>query len=129
MQTLRSKTGLDQVGGASPSRESSSIASSVWLDESMQSHLVRLRLGILLIILSWFPFAQILMSVLRNHGHLTSEGSAANLRLVIWGIQIVVGLVGVLLVGKVTVKEAKRAGWRRTPRHLWRLFWRGSEAL
>ena len=95
----------------------------------MQSHLVRLRLGILLIILSWFPFAQILISVLRNHGHLTSEGSAANLRLVIWGIQIVVGLVGVLLVGKVTVKEAKRAGWRRTPRHLWRLFWRGSEAL
>jgi hypothetical protein len=95
----------------------------------MQSHLVRLRLGILLIILSWFPFAQILISILRDHGHLTGHNSAANLRLVIWGIQTVVGLVGVLLVGKVTVKEAKRAGWRRTPRHLWRLFWRGSVAL
>jgi hypothetical protein len=95
----------------------------------MQSHLVRLRLGILLIILSWFPFAQILISVLRDHGHLTSDRSASNLRLVIWGVQIIVGLVGVLLVGKVTIKEAQQAGWRRTPGHLWRLFWRGSEAL
>jgi hypothetical protein len=88
-----------------------------------------LRLGVLLIILSWFPFAQILISVLRNHGHLTSDSSATTVRLVIWGIQIVVGLVGVLLVGKVTIKEAKRAGWRHTPRHLWDLFWRGSVAL
>ena len=95
----------------------------------MESHLVRLRLGILLIILSWFPFAQILISVLRHYGHLTSDKSATNLRLGIWGIQIVVGLVGVLLVGKVTIKEAKRTGWRRTPGHLWRLFWRGSVAL
>jgi len=94
----------------------------------MQSHLVRLRLGILLIIVSWFPFAQILISVGRDHGYLTSDSSASVFRLVIWGIQIVVGLVGVLLVGKVTLEEAKRAGWRRTPRHLWRLFWRGSEA-
>ena len=94
----------------------------------MQSHLVRLRLGILLIILSWFPFAQILIDLLRHHGHLSSEGSATTLRLVIWGIQTVVGLVGLLLVGKVTMHEAKRAGWRRTPKHLWQLFWRGSGA-
>ena len=95
----------------------------------MQSHLVRLRIGVLLVILSWFPFAQILISVLRNHGHLTSDRSASILRLVIWGIQIVVGLIGILLVGKVTVNEAKRAGWRRVPGHLWQLFWRGSEAV
>jgi hypothetical protein len=95
----------------------------------MQSHLVRLRVGILLIILSWFPFAQILISVLRDTGHLSSDRSATTLRLVIWGIQIVVGLVGLLLVGKVTMQTAKRAGWRRTPKHLWRLFWRGPVAL
>jgi hypothetical protein len=94
----------------------------------MHSHLVRLRVGILLIVLSWFPFAQILISIARDHGHLTSDSSASHFRLLIWGIQIVVGLVGLLLAGKVTVQEAKRAGWRRTPGHLWRLFWRGSEA-
>ena len=95
----------------------------------MQSHLVRLRLGILLIVLSWFPFAQILIAVLRDHGRLSSDSAATTLRLIIWGIQIVVGLVGVLLVGKVTVREAQRSGWRRTPAHLWRLFWRGSVPL
>lgn len=93
----------------------------------MQSHLARLRLGIGLILLSWFPFAQILISVLQHHGYLTSDRSAFIFRLVIWGIQIVVGLVGVLLLGKLTTEEAKRAGWRRTPSHLWRFFWRGSE--
>ena len=96
---------------------------------SAQSHLLRLRLGILLIVLSWFPFAQILIWLLRNHGHLTSDSAASSLRLVIWGIQIVIGLVGVFLAGEVALKEARQAGWRRTPRHLWRLFWRGSEAL
>jgi hypothetical protein len=95
----------------------------------MQPNLVRLRLGILLIVLSWFPFAQILISVLRRHGHLTSDSAASSLRLVIWGIQIAIGLVGVFLAGKVTINAARETGWRRTPRHLWRLFWRGSEAL
>ena len=95
----------------------------------MRSHLFRLRLGILLIVLSWFPFAQILIAVAQDNGHLTSDRSALVVRLVVWGIQILVGLVGLLLVGRLAVAEAKRAGWRRTPRHLWHLFWRGSEAL
>jgi hypothetical protein len=94
----------------------------------MQSHTVRLRLGIVLIILSWFPFAQILIALFQNEGDLTSDESASLFRLVVWGIQIVVGLLGVALVGKLTVEEAKRTGWRHTPRHLWRLFWRGSGA-
>ena len=91
--------------------------------------MARLRLGILLILLSWFPFAQIAISVLRHYGHLTSDSAANELRLIVWGIQIVVGLVGLWLAGKVTIDEAKRSGWRRTPRRVWNLFWRGAEAL
>ena len=94
----------------------------------MQSHIVRLRLGMLLIVLSWFPFAQIFISLAHDHGRLTTESSTSAFRLVIWGIQIVVGLVGVVLVGRLTLDEAKRAGWRHTPRRLWQLFWRGAEA-
>jgi hypothetical protein len=94
----------------------------------MRAHLLRLRLGILLIVLSWFPFAQILIWVLQEHGRLTSDGSAASFRLFVWGIQIVIGLVGVVLVGKLTFAEAKETGWRRTPKHLWRLFWRGADS-
>ena len=93
----------------------------------MQSHLLRLRIGILLFVLSWFPFAQILIHVARANDRLTSDASANTFRLIVWGIQFVVGLVGVWLVGSLAFADAKRAGWRRTPGHLWRLFWRGSD--
>jgi hypothetical protein len=88
----------------------------------MASHTTRLRLGVLLIILSWFPFAQICIVIARNHDRLTSDSAATTFRLIVWGIQIVVGLVGVLLVGRLAYDEAKRDGWRRAPGHLWRLF-------
>jgi hypothetical protein len=91
----------------------------------MQSHLFRLRVGVLLIALSWFPFAQIAIHVARDTGKLTSDASASSLRLVIWGIQIIVGLGGVWLVGKLAVDEARRSGWRGTPRHMWQLFVHG----
>lgn len=88
----------------------------------MQSHQFRLRLGIVLWALSWFPFAQILIYFAHRNGHLTSDSSANTFRLCIWGIQIAVGIVGVWLVGKLAFAEAKKAGWRRTPRRLWQLF-------
>jgi hypothetical protein len=87
----------------------------------------RLRLGILLMALSWFPFAQILIYIAHNNDKLTSDSSANTFRLVVWGIQIVVGLVGVALVGKLAVEEAKKTGWRGTPRRLWELFRHGPE--
>lgn len=101
---------------------------TAWYGLTMQSHLLRLRVGILLIALSWFPFAQILIHVAHNKGMLTSDKSTTAFRLVVWGIQIVIGLVGVWLVGRVAVEEAKRSGWRRTPGQLWRLFLHGPEA-
>ena len=55
---------------------------------------------------------------------MTSDGATNEFRLIVWGIQIVVGLIGLLLAGKVTIDEAKRSGWRRTPGRVWRLFWR-----
>jgi hypothetical protein len=93
----------------------------------MRSHQLRLRLGILLMALSWFPFAQILIYIAQNNGKLTSASSANTFRLAVWGIQIVVGLVGVALVGKLAVEEAKKAGWRKTPRRLWELFRHGPD--
>jgi len=92
----------------------------------MQSHRLRLRVGILLIVLSWLPFAQILIHIAQSNGKLTSDSSATTFRLVVWGIQIVVGLVGLALVGKLAVEEAKRTGWRGMPRRLWQLFRHGA---
>ena len=82
----------------------------------------RLRLGILLIVLSWLPFAQVLIYIAQDNGKLTSNSAATSFRLAVWGIQIVVGLVGVALVGKLAFEEAKKSGWRKTPRRLWQLF-------
>jgi hypothetical protein len=100
---------------------------AAWYGLLMRAHRLRLRVGILLMALSWFPFAQIIIYIARNHGRLTSDSSASSFRLLVWGIQIVVGLVGVALVGKLAVEEAKRTGWRRTPRRLWELFRHGPE--
>ena len=88
---------------------------------------LRLRVGILLMALSWFPFAQILIYIAQHNGRLTSASSANTFRLVVWGIQVVVGLIGVALVGKLAVEEAKKTGWRKTPRRLWQLFRYGPE--
>src|SRR5436305_15301395 len=93
----------------------------------MQSHQFRLRAGILLWALSWFPFAKILIYIARNNGHLTSESSANTFRLCVWGIQIAAGILGLWLVGKLALAEAKKAGCRGTPRRLWHLFRHGPD--
>jgi hypothetical protein len=93
----------------------------------MRSGRLRLRLGILLWALSWFPFAQILIYIAQQNGKLTSASSANTFRLCVWGVQIVVGIIGIALVGKLAFEEAKKAGWRKTPRRLWELFLHGPE--
>ena len=44
------------------------------------------------------------------------------MRLAIWGVQTVVGLIGVAVAGAETIKVAKSVGWRRAPRVVWGLF-------
>lgn len=82
----------------------------------------RLRLGIILILLSWFPFAQIVIYIAHSNGNLTSDKNAQLVRLIIWLIQIAVGLIGVWLAGPIAIQTAKQAGWRQTPKKLWLLF-------
>ena len=93
------------------------------VNNSDSSSLFRLRFGIILILLSWIPFAQMLIYIAHNNDKLTSEGSANTFRLAIWGIQILVGLIGLWLAGKVAISAAKEDGWQQTPKHLWQLFW------
>lgn len=76
----------------------------------------------LLVVLSWLPVAQLVISVARHNGTLTSDADADSVRLIIWGIQILIGLVGVWLAGPPAVDVVRSAGWRRAPANLWRLF-------
>lgn len=88
----------------------------------------RFRVGIALIIISWLPVAQLLLYIAHANNKLTSEQSSNDFRMIIWGIQICIGLIGVWLAGKVAVDHAKKNGWRHTPKNLWKLMWQGPTA-
>jgi hypothetical protein len=87
--------------------------------------MARLRVGVLLIVVSWLPIAQAVISMSQHYGDLTNESSSGEVRLIIWGIQFAIGFVGLWLAGKVAWESAKSDGWRRVPGNVWRLFWTG----
>jgi hypothetical protein len=63
--------------------------------------------------------------IAHNHGKLTNDHDMQALRLVVWTIQIIIGLIGVWLAGKIAIEEAKQAGWKQAPKRLWHLFLSG----
>ncbi len=77
---------------------------------------LRIRIGFGLIILSWLPIAQVVIWLTSASG-----GHAERVRAVIWGVQVVIGLVGVAVAGAETVQIAKNVGWRKAPAAVWRL--------
>jgi len=91
----------------------------------MKLKVLRLRIGILLIILSWFPFAWIILFIAHNNGKWESEKTSQLVRAIVWLIQILVGLVGLWLVGQMAVQTAKKEGWKKAPGNMWRLFLHG----
>lgn len=84
---------------------------------------IRIRVGVSLVILSWIPIAQVVIAV----GSLSGSG-ADKARLTIWSIQVVIGLAGVAIAGKPTIDIVKRVGWKRAPKVVWGLLWRGEAA-
>jgi hypothetical protein len=84
---------------------------------------VRIRLGVGLVVLSWLPIAQVVIAL-----DSLSGSQAEKMRLTIWGVQIVIGILGVAVAGRPTVDVVKRVGWRSAPRVLWGLLWRGEVA-
>ena len=77
---------------------------------------VRIRIGVGLWIVSFFPLAALLHSD-------TQE------RLVIWTIQFVIGIVGLAIAGTAVAEVVKAAGWRHAPRAAWRSFLTGRPPL
>ncbi|HSX46126.1 MAG TPA: hypothetical protein VLG27_03960 [Candidatus Saccharimonadia bacterium] len=86
--------------------------------------MAKLRVGIILILVSWLPIAQVALVIAHDHHHLTSQHASDTFRLIIWGIQILIGFVGLWLAGRVAIKTAKQDGWKHTPANIWKLFWK-----
>ena len=83
----------------------------------MTHRALRLRAGITLFVLSWFPFAQLIIWAAAM-----TEPDAGKLRLTIWTIQFLVGLIGIALAGAETIRLARNLGWRHTPTALWTML-------
>ena len=66
----------------------------------MTHRALRLRAGITLFVLSWFPFAQLIIWATAM-----TEPDAGKLRLTIWAIQFLVGLIGIALAGADQVSD------------------------
>lgn len=82
----------------------------------------RVRTGIILIVVSWLPFAQLFLWIAHNNGKLSSHDASDKFRLAVWGIQFLIGFVGLWLVGKSAIAIAKEAGWKNMPKRMWHLF-------
>jgi hypothetical protein len=85
--------------------------------ENPRARAVRIRLGVFLVAASWLPIAQVTIWLTAP-----STGEADRIRALIWGIQVVVGLIGVAVAGSETIRVAKSVGWRRSPGVVWRLM-------
>jgi len=84
--------------------------------ENPRARAFRIRFGVCLVVTSWLPIAQITIWLTAP-----SSGQADRIRAVIWGIQVVVGLIGVAVAGSQTIQVAKSVGWRRASAAVWRL--------
>ncbi|MGH3525188.1 MAG: hypothetical protein ACRDU4_20750 [Mycobacterium sp.] len=78
---------------------------------------VRIRIGVALVVVSWLPFGQVAIWLAGATG-----SQADRVRVVIWSIQIVIGLAGVAIAGKETIGLAKSVGWKKLPGAVWTLL-------
>ena len=83
----------------------------------MSGRAIRLRTGLALFVLSWVPFAQIVIWTADM-----TEPRAGQFRIAVWTVQFLVGIVGIALAGAESVRMARGLGWRRTPSALWIMF-------
>jgi hypothetical protein len=78
---------------------------------------LRLRFGLGLFVMSWLPIAQLWIWI----GDLQGDG-ASELRAVIWSVQAVIGVIGLIIAGAAAKGAVKSVGWRRMPRALWAML-------
>ena len=77
-------------------------------------HSVRLRIGILLWILSWVPYGIIL-------------GLDGLWFTLVWVFEIALGLIGLALAGTEFAEAVKTCGWKHAPKVAWKALIHGTD--
>ncbi len=75
---------------------------------------MRLRVGVILWLLSWVPFAVLF-------------GVSGDARVMIWTVQVVVGILGLAIAGTAFATGVKAVGWRHAPALAWRSLLHGDD--
>jgi hypothetical protein len=75
---------------------------------------VKLRVGIVLWALSWIPYGVIL-------------GLSGTALTAAWGIEILLGIIGLALAGTEFGQAVKEKGWKRAPGIAWHAFLHGRD--
>lgn len=83
---------------------------------------VRVRFGIILWVISYLPFPVIVVDILHNNGKLSDPKDTSMFIAVMWGLQIVIGLVGLYIAGKEAIELVRKDGIKKLPKNLWRVL-------
>lgn len=82
----------------------------------------RLRFGIALFLFAWVPLAVAILAILRWFGYLQSPSAGTKFVAVFWGIQALIGFVGIIFAGKESIGVVKSTGYKRLIPTCWHVF-------
>lgn len=85
----------------------------------------RLRLGVVLFICWWLPVYVLVPSFCVALNITTSEGRSKVL-LSVLAVQTLIGVIGLLVIGRQIMGILRHTKPRHLPAALWRLFWKGA---
>ena len=87
----------------------------------------RIRLGVILFIISWLPFEPLVVILAHRH-HVADGWKLSTIALIIlWIVQFIIGLIGIYFIGRELMKESRRNGYKRAIVNLWYIFLHGKE--
>lgn len=86
----------------------------------------RMRIGLGLWVFSYVPICFPILAYLHTQGKFTSEQSSSMFIAVFWGIQYLIGFIGLFLAGSQVIKLAQADGTKKLPGHVWRILKSGS---
>lgn len=91
----------------------------------MQKPMFRIRLGIILFIISWLPFEPLIVIWAHHHNVANGWRLSTIAILILWIVQFIIGLIGIYFVGKAVLKESRRYGIKQAIINLWHIFLHG----
>jgi hypothetical protein len=79
----------------------------------------KVRFGILLWVISYLPIPVVIVGILHNSGKLTDPKQSSTFIAVMWGIQLLIGWIGLFVAGKEAIGLVRKQGMKKLPKNLW----------